>query len=171
MWWYYKCVNLIRVLIQGSKVILFVTWECLARASLDVGGAPPHTDNLIRSAAGGRRPNRTVEKTRRVRVLALSSLFATLWCSWTRNCALKRAQGWPGSRPAGLSQRNQPQKSKTVPKAVTPRTQRLQRRGELSWWRHATWASKVSRATRRAEHVAPETKNSRGKTKPTSSLL
>ncbi len=23
MWWYYKCVNLIKVLIQGSKVILF----------------------------------------------------------------------------------------------------------------------------------------------------
>ncbi len=40
---------------------------------MDMGGAPPHTDNLIRSAAGGRRPNRTVEKTRRVRVLALSS--------------------------------------------------------------------------------------------------
>ncbi len=30
---------------------------------MDMGGAPPHTDNLIRSAAGGRRPNRTVEKT------------------------------------------------------------------------------------------------------------
>ncbi len=42
---------------------------------MDMGGAPPHTDNLIRSAAGGRRPNRTVEKTRRVRVLALSSLL------------------------------------------------------------------------------------------------
>ncbi len=41
---------------------------------MDMGGAPPHTDNLIRSAAGGRRPNRTVEKTRRVRVLALFSL-------------------------------------------------------------------------------------------------
>ncbi len=37
---------------------------------MDMGGAPPHTDNLIRSAAGGRRPNRTVEKTRRVRVLS-----------------------------------------------------------------------------------------------------
>ncbi len=53
MWWYYKCVNLIKVLIQGSKVIPFVTWECLARASLDVGGAPPRTDALIGPAAFG----------------------------------------------------------------------------------------------------------------------
>ncbi len=34
---------------------------------MDMGGAPPHTDNLIRSAAGGRRPNRTVEKMTRER--------------------------------------------------------------------------------------------------------
>ncbi len=48
-----KCVNLTRVLIQGSKVILFVTRECLARASLDAGGAPPRTDALIGPAAFG----------------------------------------------------------------------------------------------------------------------
>ncbi len=47
---------------------------------MDMGGAPPHTDNLIRSAAGGRRPNRTVEKTRRVRILALScNSLDSLW--------------------------------------------------------------------------------------------
>ncbi len=38
---------------------------------MDVGGAPPHTDNLIRSAAGGRRPNRTVERRRASGALAL----------------------------------------------------------------------------------------------------
>ncbi len=43
------------------------------KKTMDMGGAPPHTDNLIRSAAGGRRPNRTVEKTTRER-RALSSL-------------------------------------------------------------------------------------------------
>ncbi len=37
------------------------------KKTMDMGGAPPHTDNLIRSAAGGRRPNRTVEKTTRER--------------------------------------------------------------------------------------------------------
>ncbi len=43
------------------------------KKTMDMGGAPPHTDNLIRSAAGGRRPNRTVEKTTRER-RAFSSL-------------------------------------------------------------------------------------------------
>ncbi len=43
------------------------------KKTMDMGGAPPHTDNLIRSAAGGRRPNRTVEKTTR-EWRALSSL-------------------------------------------------------------------------------------------------
>ncbi len=74
---------------------------------MDMGGAPPHADNLIRSAAGGRRPNRTVEKmTRERRALSLLFPLATLGCSWTRRA--QRAQGWPGSRPARLSQPNQP---------------------------------------------------------------
>ncbi len=43
------------------------------KKAMDMGGAPPHTDSLIRSAAGGRRPNRTVEKMTRER-RSLSSL-------------------------------------------------------------------------------------------------
>ncbi len=59
---------------------------------MDMGGAPPHTDNLIRSAAGGRRPNRTVEKTRRVRVFSLFSSLLQL-SGAPELGALKRAQG------------------------------------------------------------------------------
>ncbi len=59
---------------------------------MDMGGAPPHTDNLIRSAAGGRRPNRTVEKTRRVRGFALFSSLLQL-SGAPELGALKRAQG------------------------------------------------------------------------------
>ncbi len=57
---------------------------------MDMGGAPPHTDNLIRSAAGGRRPNRTVEKTTRER-RALSSLLQLSGAPELG--AFKRAQG------------------------------------------------------------------------------
>ncbi len=59
---------------------------------MDMGGAPPHTDNLIRSDAGGRRPNRTVEKTRRVRVFPLFSSLLQL-SGAPELGALKRAQG------------------------------------------------------------------------------
>ncbi len=59
---------------------------------MDMGGAPPHTDNLIRSAAGGRRPNRTVEKTRRVRVFSLFSSLLQL-SGAPELGAFKRAQG------------------------------------------------------------------------------
>ncbi len=52
MWWYYKCVNLIKVLIQGSKVILFSIENALQKTSR-AGGAPPRTDALIGPAAFG----------------------------------------------------------------------------------------------------------------------
>ncbi len=58
---------------------------------MDMGGAPPHTDNLIRSAAGGRRPNRTVEKRRRVRVLF--SLDSIELCG-TRRSYASRFRGY-----------------------------------------------------------------------------
>ncbi len=58
---------------------------------MDMGGAPPHTDNLIRSAAGGRRPNRTVEKTTRERRALFSSLLQLSGAPELG--ALKRAQG------------------------------------------------------------------------------
>ncbi len=59
---------------------------------MDMGGAPPHTDNLIRSAAGGRRPNRTVEKTTRSRARSLFSSLLQL-SGAPELGALKRAQG------------------------------------------------------------------------------
>ncbi len=69
------------------------------KKTMDMGGAPPHTDNLIRSAAGGRRPNRTVEKTRRVRVFSLfSSSLATLRCSWTRRAKTRARLTWKPAR-------------------------------------------------------------------------
>ncbi len=57
---------------------------------MDMGGAPPHTDNLIRSAAGGRRPNRTVEKTTRERRTRSSLLQLS---GAPELGAFKRAQG------------------------------------------------------------------------------
>ncbi len=69
------------------------------KKTMDMGGAPPHTDNLIRSAAGGRRPNRTVEKTRRVRVFALSFFpLATLGRSWTRRAQTRARLTWKPAR-------------------------------------------------------------------------
>ncbi len=66
---------------------------------MDMGGAPPHTDNLIRSAAGGRRPNRTVEKmTRERRALLFSSSLATLRCSWTRRAKTRTRLTWKPAR-------------------------------------------------------------------------
>ncbi len=66
---------------------------------MDMGGAPPHTDNLIRSAAGGRRPNRTVEKmTRERRALLFSSSLATLRCSWTRRAKTRARLTWKPAR-------------------------------------------------------------------------
>ncbi len=148
------------------------------KKTMDMGGAPPHTDNLIRSAAGGRRPNRTVEKTTRER-RALSSLLLALWLSWTwlehlwsyasrfRGYALptrarltwKPARWTLPTKPTiggGLrpcQSRNGATKS-TIAEESFPR------------WRHAAISSLHTRTIEgaRAEHVTPETKNSRGKT-------
>ncbi len=69
------------------------------KKTMDMGGAPPHTDNLIRSAAGGRRPNRTVEKMTRER-RALLSFFplATLGRSWTRRAQTRARLTWKPAR-------------------------------------------------------------------------
>ncbi len=131
------------------------------KKTMDMGGAPPHTDNLIRSAAGGRRPNRTVEKTRRVRVFSLfSSSLATLRCSWTRRAKTRARLTWKPARwtlstkptiGGGLrpcQSRNGATKS-TIAEESFPR------------WRHAAISSLHTRTTEgaRAEHVTPETKN------------
>ncbi len=105
MWWYYKCVNLIKVLIQGSKVILFSIENALQKTSR-AGGAPPRTDALIGPAAFGDVQKNGLFKTTRERRASLSSLLQLSGAPELG--ALKRAQGWPGNRPAGLSQLNQP---------------------------------------------------------------
>ncbi len=131
------------------------------KKTMDMGGAPPHTDNLIRSAAGGRRPNRTVEKTRRVRVLAFSSLFplATLGRSWTRRAQTRARLTWKPARwtlttkptIGGSLRLCQSRNGATNPTIAE----------ELSRWRHAAISSLHTRTTEgaRAEHVTPETKN------------
>ncbi len=131
------------------------------KKTMDMGGAPPHTDNLIRSAAGGRRPNRTVEKTTRERrAFLFSSSLATLRCSWTRRAKTCARLTWKPARwtlttkptiGGGLrpcQSRNEATKS-TIAEESFPR------------WRHAAISSLHTRTTEgaRAEHVTPETKN------------
>ncbi len=130
------------------------------KKTMDMGGAPPHTDNLIRSAAGGRRPNRTVEKTRRVRVFALfSSPLATLGRSWTRRAQTRARLTW---KPARWTLTTKPtiggglRLCQSRNGATNPTIAE-----ELSRWRHAAISSLHTRTTEgaRAEHVTPETKN------------
>ncbi len=68
------------------------------KKTMDMGGAPPHTDNLIRSAAGGRRPNRTVEKTTRERRALSFFPLATLGRSWTRRAQTRARLTWKPAR-------------------------------------------------------------------------
>ncbi len=89
----------------GIKSYSFLHWKCLAKTSR-AGGAPPRTDALIGPAAFGDVQKNGLFKTTRERHAYLSSLLQLSGAPELG--ALKRAQGWPGSRPAGLSQRNQP---------------------------------------------------------------
>ncbi len=131
------------------------------KKTMDMGGAPPHTDNLIRSAAGGRRPNRTVEKmTRERRAFLFSSSLATLRCSWTRRAKTRARLTWKPARwtlttkptiggGLRLCQSRNGATNPTVAEESFPR------------WRHAAISSLHTRTTEgaRAEHVTPETKN------------
>ncbi len=146
-----------------GKSYFSIAWKMPCKKTMNMGGAPPHTDNLIRSAAGGRRPNRTVEKTRRVRVLALSSPLATLGRSWTRRAQTRARLTW---KPARWTLTTKPtiggglRLCQSRNGATNPTIAE-----ELSRWRHAAVSSLHTRTTEgaRAEHVTPETKNSRGK--------
>ncbi len=63
----------------------------MAPETMDMGGAPPHTDTLIRPAACGQVQNRTVQKTRHVHVLALlCSLSLSLPVLVTRPPTLRK---------------------------------------------------------------------------------
>ncbi len=67
-----------------GKSYFSIAWKMPCKKTMDMGGAPPHTDNLIRSAAGGRRPNRTVEKTTREwRAFSSSGALTLLNMAWT----------------------------------------------------------------------------------------
>ncbi len=164
MWWYYKCVNLIKVLIQGSKVILFSIENALQKTSR-AGGAPPRTDALIGPAAFGDVQENGLFKTTRERRASLSSLLQLsgapeLLRAQTRARLTWKPARWTlttkptiggGLRPC--QSRNGATKS-TIAEESFPR------------WRHAAISSLHTRTTEgaRAEHVTPETKNSRGKT-------
>ncbi len=97
MWWYYKCVNLVRVLIQGSKVILCVTWKCLARAAVQAGLCPVPTLWLDQPPLGMSKKKTDCLKRRASDALSLlfwrsDSLEHGLNISETpRSCALQRA--------------------------------------------------------------------------------
>ncbi len=130
------------------------------KKTMDMGGAPPHTDNLVRSAAGGRRPNRTVEKmTRERRALSLLFPLATLGRSWTRRAQTRARLTWKPARwtlstkptiGGGLrpcQSRNGATKS-TIVRRAFPMTSRS----------HLKSPHENNRRSR-AEHVTPETKN------------
>ncbi len=171
MWWYYKCVNLVRVLYRGKNKLFFVTWKCLAKTSR-AGGAPPRTDALIGPAACGQCPNPDSLKQRAVRARSLSlehglTLLNMAWLSWIselsgtpwsyasrfRNCALQCAPvRWTLTSEPTIGRSLRPCQSRNI---TEQRIQRLQSRGELSRWRHAAVSSLHTRATEeaRTDHV------------------
>ncbi len=144
------------------------------KKTMDMGGAPPHTDNLIRSAAGGRRPNRTVEKTRRVRVFSLfssSGALTLLNMAWT---SLKLRFPFSRLRPTNARKADLeagPPDSLSTKPTIGGGLRPCQSRngatkstiaGEsFPRWRHAAISSLHTRTTEgaRVEHVTPETKN------------
>ncbi len=165
MWWYYKCVNLIKVLIQGSKVILFSIENALQENHGHGWSSAPYgqSDSISRRWAASK-PDSWKDDARAARSL-LSSSLATLRCSWTRRAKTRARLTWKPARwtlttkptiGGGLrpcQSRNGATKS-TIAEESFPR------------WRHAAISSLHTRTTEgaRAEHVTPETKNSRGKT-------
>ncbi len=145
MWWYYKCVNLVRVLIQGSKVILCVTWKCLARAAVQAGLRPVPTLWLDQPPLGMSKKNGLFKTTRERRALSLlffwrsDSLEHGLNISETpRSCALQRAPvRWTLTLKINHLWSLRPCQSRKI---TEQRIQRLQSR-ELSRWRHAAEVS------------------------------
>ncbi len=171
MWWYYKCVNLIKVLIQGSKVILFSIENALQENHGRGWSSAPYgqSDSISRRWAASKPDSWKTTRERRAR-----SLLLALWLSWTwlehlwsyasrfRSYALQtrarltwKPARWTlptkptiggGLRPC--QSRNGATKS-TIAEESFPR------------WRHAAISSLHTRTTEgaRAEHVTPETKN------------
>ncbi len=138
--------------------------------SLDMGGAPPHTDTLIWSAACGQGQIGLFKTTRQRAVRSLKNSFL---CSWT---LLLRPAGKVGLEAGPLDARLENQPSEEVQdraKAVTSRnqqrndafistqTQHQPRDSNMApWWRHATAkrASRVFPEQRVETHMRNETK-------------
>ncbi len=98
MWWYYKCVNLIKVLIQGSKVILFSIENALQENHGHGWSSAPYgqSDSISRRWASSK-PDSWKDDARAARSLFSSSL-ATLRCSWTRRAKTRARLTWKPAR-------------------------------------------------------------------------
>ncbi len=91
MWWYYKCVNTIRVWIQGYKQVICPHMKMPCKSSR-AGGAPPRTDALIGPAAFGDVQKTDCLKRRASDAPSLSRL--TLLNCGTRRSYASRFRGY-----------------------------------------------------------------------------
>ncbi len=161
MWWYYKCVNLIKVLIQGSKVILFSIENALQENHGHGWSSAPYgqSDSISRRWAASKPDSWKDEARSRARSLFSSSL-ATLRCSWTRGAKTRARLTW---KPARWTLSTKP----TIGGGLRPcqsrngATKSTSAEESFPRWRHAAISSLHTRTTEgaRAEHVTPETKN------------
>ncbi len=160
MWWYYKCVNLIKVLIQGSKVILFSIENALQENHGHGWSSAPYgqSDSISRRWAASKPDSWKDEARSRARSSLPSCNSRALLNSARSNARKADLEAGPpdslstkptiggGLRPC--QSRNGATKS-TIAGESFPR------------WRHAAISSLHTRTTEgaRAEHVTPETKN------------
>ncbi len=98
MWWYYKCVNLIKVLIQGSKVILFSIENALQENHGHGWSSAPYgqSDSISRRWAASK-PDSWKDEAR-PRLLPLLFPLATLGRSWTRRAQTRARLTWKPAR-------------------------------------------------------------------------
>ncbi len=190
MWWYYKCVNLVRVLIQGSKVILCVTWKCLARAAVQAGLRPVPTLWLDQPPLGMSKKNGLFKTTRERRALPLF-----FWCSDSlehglnisetpRSCALQRAPvRWTLTLKTNHLWSLRPCQSRKITEQLIQRLRESRESRELSRWRHAaevspkeheptTWNPKQrTHAGKRNQRIQPALNQQKASNKPTFLIL
>ncbi len=83
MWWYYKCVNLIKVLIQGSKVILFSIENALQKPAGQAGLRPVPTLWLDQPPLGTSKPDSWKDEARSFPLFSSSGALTLLNMAWT----------------------------------------------------------------------------------------
>ncbi len=181
MWWYYKCVNLVRVLIQGSKVILCVTWKCLARAAVQAGLRPVPTLWLDQPPLGMSKKTDCL-KRRASGAPFLFSLDSIELCgtrrsyaSRFRNCALQRAPvRWTlTSEPTiggslRLCQSRNGATNSTIAEESFPVTSREQpKEPELTTWH----PKQRTHAGKRNQRIQPALNQQKASNKPTFLIL